>query len=185
MDMSTTFAVVQLDPVRMVGHLDEIALQRARELQPGLYLVFIEGYMYLPIHILDTLNYVRFRLCSNGLTPTRSKRHPHWEVSDCALPIHPNTSDDQKVRPLSVDGAFPYPEGYVWADGVCGRVLLPSESTPAITMPPKETARMIVHFGQNASPPRGASEVTLFRRKKRYASSESFAASVATTSLFV
>ncbi|RDX42671.1 hypothetical protein OH76DRAFT_1410933 [Lentinus brumalis] len=48
MDMSTTFAVVQLDPVKMVEHLDEIAMQRARELQPGLYLVFIEG-VHLPI----------------------------------------------------------------------------------------------------------------------------------------
>ncbi|KAI0735524.1 hypothetical protein C8Q76DRAFT_712616 [Earliella scabrosa] len=106
------FAIVRLNPVAMVEHLDDPeALAQARRMVTQKYLVFLERMPWLPLPDQPWYAYeVR------PIAPTlRVQDYSRGLTSDMAIPIAPNTSHPNGRAPIQPDTRpFPFSNCYFW-----------------------------------------------------------------------
>ncbi|RPD70394.1 hypothetical protein L226DRAFT_470235 [Lentinus tigrinus ALCF2SS1-7] len=107
------FAVVRMDPVAMVEHLqDPLATNAARAMRPKKYLVYLEFPQDLP---MPDSSYCRYRV--NAVAARLRPPVPEKGITrDMVVPIYPNTHrarDDVKIASTPV---FPFSNCYFWID---------------------------------------------------------------------
>ncbi|KAI0629520.1 hypothetical protein C8Q77DRAFT_1042720, partial [Trametes polyzona] len=105
------YAVIRMDPVTMVKHLDDPqALYAAEAMQPKSYLVYLEDELVFPF---PNKPWYRYRISVIG----QSLRDPDEEkgfTADMCVPIYPNNAHPDGRAPVCPDKTFPYENCYHW-----------------------------------------------------------------------
>ncbi|EED85073.1 predicted protein [Postia placenta Mad-698-R] len=132
------YIALRLNPVAMVEHLeDPIALDSARQMQPGTYIAYVD-------HLLDfpwrdkPAHRCSVKFAGRGL-PTRLK--DEFMESTMCVPIFPNTSHPLSREPLRPKTPFPFSDCYQYSL-VDTTVRVPTqdfEPRTAIWMSPRQT----------------------------------------------
>ncbi|TFK84698.1 hypothetical protein K466DRAFT_496076 [Polyporus arcularius HHB13444] len=106
------FAVVRMDPLAMVSHLDldSVAIEEATAINPKKYLVYLDAPQDLP---LPQSQWCRFWVHPVAMT-LRPAVPEEGITSDMVLPIHPNTQFAKGRRPMNCTPQFPFPHCYLW-----------------------------------------------------------------------
>ncbi|RPD56370.1 hypothetical protein L226DRAFT_468638, partial [Lentinus tigrinus ALCF2SS1-7] len=112
--MEGSFAVIRMDPVAMVRHLDDPeALRAAEALSPQSYLVYLDFSHRLPTwgeqpwHVFDVY-------------PIWQSLRPSDEdkciTPDMCMPIFPNDNHPSGRAPLVTKPVFPFDNCYIWSE---------------------------------------------------------------------
>ncbi|KAI8978347.1 hypothetical protein BD414DRAFT_495277 [Trametes punicea] len=110
---SLQYAVVRIDPVAMVEHLnDPTATAAARALRPKKYLVYLTSAMDLPF---PSSAWFRHLVSLIGTT-LRPEEPDRGITSDMVVPIHPNLDRPQGRTPIKTETPFPFGNCYHWVD---------------------------------------------------------------------
>ncbi|KAI0690788.1 hypothetical protein C8T65DRAFT_671286 [Cerioporus squamosus] len=106
------FAVVRMDPIFMVSHLDldSLAIQEAAAMRPKKYLVYIDAPQDLPLPGSEWCHY-----WVQPIATTLRPAVPEEGITeDMVLPIYPNTQYAKGRRPVDSSPQFPFPNCYFW-----------------------------------------------------------------------
>ncbi|RDX48699.1 hypothetical protein OH76DRAFT_1352000 [Lentinus brumalis] len=108
------FAVVRMDPVAMVEHLqDPLATGAAKEMRTQKYLVYLDFPQDLPMPDSEYCRY-RVNVVATELRPAVPEK---GITRDMVIPIHPNTQHARAGTKVTVTPAFPFSNCYFWIDG--------------------------------------------------------------------
>ncbi|TFK83906.1 hypothetical protein K466DRAFT_474879, partial [Polyporus arcularius HHB13444] len=109
-----SYAVIRMDPVAMVEHLDEEALNSAKLLRPKSYVAYIDCDHSLPFPGVPWYGF-NVRLVAPSLPSADEER---CITPDMCTPIFPNTTHPHGRPPLNPEpsGSFPYTNCYHWPD---------------------------------------------------------------------
>ncbi|RPD57895.1 hypothetical protein L227DRAFT_505891 [Lentinus tigrinus ALCF2SS1-6] len=106
------FAVIRMDPVSMISHLDldSIAIAEATAMEPKKYLIYLDTPQDLPLPESEW--------CRYWVQPVATVLRPavpeQGITSDMVMPIHPNTRYAKGRQPVQSTPQFPFPNCYFW-----------------------------------------------------------------------
>ncbi|RPD56375.1 hypothetical protein L226DRAFT_468667 [Lentinus tigrinus ALCF2SS1-7] len=106
------FAVVRMDPVAMVQHLnDPEALRAAEALSPRSYLVYIDIDLALPFPGKPWYGFTMYPIGST----LRPANEEEGMTPDLCIPIFPNNGHPDGRVPLPTEPLFPFDNCYFWS----------------------------------------------------------------------
>ncbi|KAI0774881.1 hypothetical protein BD413DRAFT_537350 [Trametes elegans] len=107
------FAVIQMDPVRMVQPLDDpIALAAAQELRTKKYLVYLRQPLELPTPSKPWFRYEVIPIA----TTLRPEDQEKGITPDMVIPISSNADHPRGRAPIQTETPFPFPNCFHWID---------------------------------------------------------------------
>ncbi|RPD56389.1 hypothetical protein L226DRAFT_513177 [Lentinus tigrinus ALCF2SS1-7] len=108
-----SFAVIRMDPVAMVRHLDDPeALKAAEALSPQSYLVYLDGHNRLPIWGPKPWYSFDIHLIGPCLRPAHNEQ---CVTADMCTPIYPNQDHPAGRAPVHTEPPFPFDNCHFWS----------------------------------------------------------------------
>ncbi|RPD56397.1 hypothetical protein L226DRAFT_573935 [Lentinus tigrinus ALCF2SS1-7] len=108
-----SFAVIRMDPVAMVRHLnDPEALKAAEALSPRSYLVYLDGHNRLPIWGPKPWYSFDIHLIGPCLRPAHEEQ---CVTPDMCTPIYPNCNHPTGRAVIHTEPPFPFDNCYFWS----------------------------------------------------------------------
>ncbi|KAI0690775.1 hypothetical protein C8T65DRAFT_817154 [Cerioporus squamosus] len=112
--LSSTYAVIRIDPVGSTEGLDYPDLQEAaRNLHTKRYVVYLRMRLVLPTPDKSWIPHEGMPVAPS----LRPEDEEHRVTSDMCTPISPNTDHSTGREPLETTPQFPYRSCYHWSDG--------------------------------------------------------------------